>query len=287
MSGLTVSKKAALKSLEEKISEGESILKEIRQIRTSARYSAMVEIHDYWYGQTTVMLRQIFDDEKIADHFSRTDFFVPRDPPLPIKVSEFTNDATEDLAKLKEISKSIQNDLYLKSKSAATFYKDLLERLQNIKPIAILLIVVAVLLAIFEIANKGADFVKLFSRHTDKTLVSFKDMGIRAWYIKKKDSTVAHTLTEAEIESILGDSRKILEAGGDSTLNLAFAIPDTIPPDEGFKFQFSAAFYYKLAGWKAKLPGWSSHEIDGNNREYYKMPPLDRTLTFTATYADQ
>lgn len=151
MASLVINKKKAKRLLTDKISEGNNIISKVANIHYHSEYTKMIEEHELWWNSVGELLKQIFDDERIAEKFQDIGFFVPTQKSLNQKINDFKVDIRNDLSKIQQIISDIQNDIYLRKNDFEFTYDGIINKLKGNKIIATILVLFLIFFGVSKI----------------------------------------------------------------------------------------------------------------------------------------
>jgi hypothetical protein len=163
-----------------------------------------------------------------------------------------------------------------------TTYQRLVRKLTNIKIVAILLIVVAIVFSLDKLYDIGKKvWIDTHETPSQAQASWYKMMGIEA-ALKSKNGSI-HSVTKEELNKIIGDNITYKDSLGRKTLTIEFSLNDKQKEDT-LSFSFDPNFYNRLGGNKVNPKGWASEVIPGGRR-YTSIHPSNH-LTFFITEID-
>jgi hypothetical protein len=113
MATLKKSKNDTLKHLDDKVRDGQTILLKCQTIRNKNDYDKLVDEHEIWWKSSGNLLKQLFSDEEISKDFLYVGFVsFDGNASFYDKVSDFNQNITTDIEKLKIVVNDVTNDLY-------------------------------------------------------------------------------------------------------------------------------------------------------------------------------
>lgn len=146
MASLVIKKKKAIGLLKEKISEGNTILVRISNIQNQSDYLLMIDEHELWWNSTGELLKQIFDDERIANNFQFVGHVGIDEKSIIQKIQDFKNEVQNDLNKIQRVITDINNGVYVTVDKFDFTYDGIIKALKRNKIVAIILVIIVVFL---------------------------------------------------------------------------------------------------------------------------------------------
>jgi len=153
MASLTIKKKKAIKLLKEKISVGNALLSRISNIQNQSDYSLMIDEHELWWNSSGELLKQIFDDERIANNFQNVGFVGFDEKSLLQRIQDFKNDVHNDITKIQQVITDINNGVYVTENKFEFTYDGIISALKKNKVVAIILVLIVVFLGAAKIID--------------------------------------------------------------------------------------------------------------------------------------